>query len=150
MSWIYKLTYEKPTQTCPVCGEKLTPIVYTGQGMYEFNDDEILRKNVLDEFNPYDHMNEYCCRNCKKEYNMGINGVNIESSDNYLEEKYALELIYDLGFSFYENRASKEDIKHELFSLDEFELDAFIEKLIGIGYLVEEEEDVYEYANVVN
>lgn len=153
MSWIYKFTYEKPTKSCPICGAKLAPIVYTELNMHnisKFKGDEILRENVLDEFNPYTHMNEYYCRNCKKEYNMGINGVNMECSDNYLEEKYALEKIHDLGFSFYENRASKEDIKHYLFSLDDNELDALIEKLIGIGYLVEVEEDVYEYANVDN
>ena len=41
------------------------------------------------------------------------------------------------GFSSFKN----------LFSLDDYELDAFIEKLIGIGYLVEVEENLYEYAN---
>lgn len=148
MSWIDKFTYQNPTKLCPVCGEKLSPIIYTNEDMSEFKNDEILRKNVLDEFNPYTHMKEYYCRNCKKEYNMGINGINIEYGDNYLEEKYALEKIYELDFSFYKNRASKEDIKHEIFAFDENELDAFIEKLIEIGYLVEVEKDLYKYADV--
>ncbi len=148
ISWIDKLAFKKPTEVCPICGEELTPIVYENSGYYRTSDsenDEIVRESTLGEFNPYTSIKEFYCRNCKKEFDMGIRGIYYKDTDNYLQEKYALEKIHELDCSFYKNQVSKDTLDHDLFYFDDKELDVFINKLIAIGYIVEVEDGLYEY-----
>ena len=149
ISWTDKLTFKKPTDYCPVCGGKLTPIVYEDLEYYmpwESEKDEIVRESTLSEFNPYISIKEFYCRNCKKEFDMGIGGIYYEDTDNYIQEKYALDKIDELGRSFYKNRVSRDTLNHDLFYFDDKERDVFINKLMDIGYIVEVEDGLYEYS----
>lgn len=152
ISWIDKLNFKKPTEFCPICGEKLTPIVYKNLDYYtpsESKNNEIVRENTLSEFNPYTDIREFYCPNCKKEFDMGIRGIYFEEDgENYLQEKYGLEKIHEFHCSVYKGQVSKDTLDHDFFYFDDDELDAFISKLIAIGYIVEKEKDLYELKNL--
>lgn len=148
ISWIDKLNFKKPTDSCPICGEKLTAIVYRDLDYYDSSEsksDEIVRENTLSEFNPYTDIEEFYCHNCKREFDMGINGIYFEGDgENYLQEKYGLEKIHEFHCFVYKGQVSKDTLDHNFFYFDDDELDAFIARLIAIGYIVEKEKDLYE------
>ena len=148
ISWIDKLNFKKPTEFCRACGEKLTRIVYRDLDYYDSSEsksDEIVRENTLSEFNPYTDIGEFYCPNCKKEFDMGINGIYFEGDgENYLEEKYALEKIHEFHCFVYNGQVSKDTLDRDFFYFDDDELDAFIARLIAIGYIVEKENGLYE------
>jgi tetratricopeptide (TPR) repeat protein len=150
ISWIDKLAFKKPTESCPVCGGKLTPIVYRNLDFYdasESKNDEIIRESTLSEFHPYTDIREYYCPGCKREFDMGIRGIYFEKTDNYLQEKYGLGKIHEFHCPVYKGKVSRDALERDLFYFDEDELDAFIAKLISIEYIVEKEKDSYEIKN---
>lgn len=148
ISWIDKLNFKKPAEFCPICGEKLTPIVYKNLDYYtpsESKNDEIVRENTLSDFNPYGDIDEYYCLNCKKEFDMGIGGIYFKKDcEDYLQEKYGLEKIHEFNCFVYDGPVSKDTLGSDFFYFDEDELNAFIAKLIAIGYIDKKENDLYE------
>ena len=146
ISWIDKITFEKPTEVCPICGNRLTPIVYADLEWYRFNKekDEIVRPNTLSDIDPYNNIKEFYCRNCDREFDMGVAGIHLECGENYLQEKYGLEKIDLLNCYACQENIPKEKLTSSFDYFDEKEFDAFINKLKEIGYLTEVEKDLYK------
>ena len=76
---------------------------------------------------------------------MGIGGIYFKKDcEDYLQEKYGLEKIHEFNCFVYDGPVSKDTLGSDFFYFDEDELNAFIAKLIAIGYIDKKENDLYE------
>ena len=139
ISWIYKIKSKSDIRICPECGGELIPIVW---GLPH---DGLLKKAENDEIflggcclppNPPN----YHCKNCDKEFDLGVEGLHIECDDynlyEYIEYKIK-ELIFQLKGKSLVLIRSFDTLKKELKGYDDREFDEFINHLKDLDYIFE-------------
>ena len=151
LNWIDKYSFEELTGDCPICSGKLIPVYFRdfpdSELIKKAEDNEaIIKKDSADEEDPFRCKNIAYCINCKKDIDLGINGLHVNSGKNYMQEKYALDKIVLLYMRFYHVTVSLDDLKEEFDYFDECELNAFINKLKSINYLIEVEKGIFRYS----
>lgn len=151
LDWIDNYSFERLTGNCPICGEKLIPVYFRGYPNFELmekaqKNEAIIKKDVLDEEDPFRCKDICYCPHCKKDFDLGINGLHADCAENYAQEKYALDKIVLLYGCFYKETVSLDELKEEFDYFDEKELDAFINKLKDIDYLIEIEQGFFGYS----
>ena len=142
ISWIYNIKSKFNIRFCPDCGGELIPIVWG------FPHDGLLKKAELDEIflggccippNPAN----YHCKKCDREFDLGVEGLQIECEDYKLYEyiEYKIKELTSIlkGNSIVFIR-SQDSLKKELKGFDDKEFDTFIKHLKDLDYIYEPRE----------
>ena len=142
ISWIYKIKSKSDIRFCPDCGGELIPIVWG------FPHDGLLKKEERGEIflggccippNP----SNYHCKKCDREFDLGVEGLQIECDDYKLNEyiEYKIRELTSIlkGNSIVFIR-SLDSLKKELTCFDDKEFDAFINHLKDLDYIYEPRE----------
>ena len=139
-SWIFKIKSKNNTELCPICGNKLIPIVYgyvVGDEAFERQEkgEIIIGGCVRDDSNSY-----FYCKNCNKKIDMGPCNLNIDCEKFTVIYDYISKNIHKITSLLWEDEniiVSKDDLRNRLNYLDENEFEKFIGQLLKINFIYE-------------
>ena len=139
IKWIDNIKHVEKPSICPDCGGKLIPIVWGYP-----SPDDLQRSfrgevslggcNILIKAN-------YHCKDCLHDFNLADEGVRIEC-DNPKLKRYTLFKMFSLNSILKDDsrkRFGLDEVKKGLLTFDDKEFNAFMNRLIEIGYLAQSE-----------
>ena len=137
MSWIDAIKFAYDVRRCPDCGGDLLPIVWglPGSELMEMERcGEVILGGCVVPINEPD----YGCKKCGNQFQMGFEGLKIESDDDKIR-KYAQYKIAKFLKRMRELRMIYvrllDEVRDEIGGFGDGEFDAFIDRLTEIGYI---------------